>query len=281
MKEVIIDTNKNLCKFFEAIAQARQEATSRKAMQQMMPIMFRGQPNANLDLSSTLQRNIPNVSQLSSFKLLINSIIPHINSELNVNYQWCDLTQRSSFNPYLQNQQLMINLRQYGFTSPLLDFSVNPLVALYFAFRDAVDGTDAAVYMFERTRKNGGEFSFSADGPHLHIVHHLNHAVMRHKLQEACYLYCVDCKEDPSFVPFKDFFDNPYDEQENVLTKFVFHDFVRLDVLDMLDSFGINEFKLFDTYDALVKTIEHKTVHSRSAVVIGDGIQILVAKSQR
>ncbi len=148
----------------------------------------------------------------------------------------------------------MSYLRHHRFPSPLLDWTVTPYVAAYFAFADACDLETVAIYAYLERPENTK--AWSSDETQIHVFGPYVHTHRRHFLQQSRYTLCVkfDAQQGWSFAPHESVFARG-SERQDLLYKFIIPARERMKVLKILDTYNLNAFSLLDSEEALLKTM--------------------------
>ena len=154
----------------------------------------------------------------------------------------------------------LVYLRHHGFPSPLLDWSLSPYVAAFFAFAEAKHRSNerVAIYAYiatPRGTKSGwlGAPVITLLGPHI-ATHR------RHFLQQAIYTWCVQPIEqsgDFRVCSHHDVLARPSDRQDTLIRITLPASEKRAALTDLL-AHNINHYTLFGTEDALAKTLAMK-----------------------
>jgi FRG domain len=233
------------------------------------PFLFRGQGDSRWKLETTLERNKkPNMLFRDYYRVIYTSR-PAI--ETLTGNQWTipgyeeieKLVQE--YDPFSLSLSLgrrpayeyMIYLRHHGFPSPLLDWTRSPRVAAYFAFRNAVKGGRASIYVLsERNVKVG-----SNGVPGVHRLGPYVKAHQRHFLQQSDYTMCLVFNNKNEWRFFEhDGVLNPdnasYRRTRNfVLLKLDISSAERLKVLKLFDEYNLNAYSLFGSEESLMETM--------------------------
>lgn len=242
----------------------RPEETTRKEHIWRAPhILFRGMPDACWPLETTLERK---GSKRWSVEAYLELACRHVEEiEAFSGRRWDVGTypalsqelKRRSTDTYLHlpAYDFLVYLRHHGFPSPLLDWTESPYVAAFFALATN-HSSGAAVYCFIETPRGvkGGyvhEPKIQVMGPHARTH-------PRHFMQRAWYTIATERDE----VSKQHFFCShsqvlsASDGTQDVLVKVQIPASLRGDAIRALADYNINQFTLFPTEDALIKTME-------------------------
>jgi hypothetical protein len=223
-------------------------------------VFYRGHSNATWHLETTLERAVGQNLSVRNYYAMIQRIHPKI--ETFTDQKW-EIPSYEDFDRALREHPTRINkppyiymtyLRHFGFPSPLLDWSVSPYVAAYFAFRDvASTAKSVAIYSLSRmfvddqTSIHGEAMIFST-----HATPRNN---KRHELQQSVYTACFKeingliyyaSHEDPHLVP---------DGYGPAIAKYILPASERLIVLKTLQAYNINPYSLFGTEESLLENL--------------------------
>src|SRR6266849_6310566 len=136
-------------------------------------VWFRGQSDAGWLLNTSLERRWKKTRAVANYLNLIGEIQPAIETFTGSQFSMPHRPEVEQFcREYdLFDQKLrglatyLAHLRHGGFPSPLLDWTISPYVAAYFAFHNARHDGDVAIYAYREWAANfkvGG-----SDDPHI------------------------------------------------------------------------------------------------------------------
>jgi hypothetical protein len=236
-------------------------------------LLFRGQSNADWALRTTLDREI-NERKYSAYAYMcdVSGIINEIESltekrwnlDTPIDYLPIFKSNDPIFNILgFSGSEFWIYLRHHGFPSPLLDWSKSPYIAAYFAFtnpwtpaeivpeKSPEQKKERAVYIYIRSNNMRSE---SVGTPT--ITHWGSRATTdkRHFAQKAQYTMCTLWNRDNKLAEFCHHEDGLGLGNDHAI-KIILPNDLRSEILRSLDNYNINEFTLFQSEDALIKTL--------------------------
>lgn len=225
--------------------------------------LFRGQGDSDWKLETTLERFLPGKhTSLISYHRIIHNAIDHIEAYTGKTFKIeteNEFNDRASNycayrNQMFQADSYMVYLRQFGFPSPLLDWSKSPYIAAYFAFSNQHEpqtGKVAVYYYLERSLVCD---ILPSSGNVLWIGHYLS-AHQRHFTQQSEYIICVENIDNTCvFQSLETFLDSKRMDRFKCI-KFTIPFSERKAVLQELDHYNINDYTLFQTEESLLKAI--------------------------
>jgi hypothetical protein len=299
-KETMREIDKATWEDFEAyVKELRQRHHS------STPLLFRGQDDATYPLTTTLERAGQDSMRWPAYYEMISRFSTEIETLTGIDYDLpfgrMPSLLRNEFPRALLGTRVgtrvyryMVDLRHYGFPSPLLDWTRSPYVAAYFAFcrvprepsvtfRCSVCGQNVkatqdatiicgkchscskkTVILMEKNERRVSIYVFSEQprGVKGRIYDKANiircgqfvRAHRRHVLQQSDYSICAIRKKVWHFTPHDEVFDRN-SPQQDILTKINIPWTERLKVLKLLDDHNLNAFSLFASKEGLIETI--------------------------
>ncbi|GGF03396.1 FRG domain-containing protein [Kangiella profundi] len=238
-------------------------------------VLFRGEGDKKWGIRSTLERRAgAKTFDLVNYYNRINHFIDELNSFKNEKWELprggieeirrevLSENTRSS-NLELLWLELLIYLRHHGFPSPLIDWSMSPIVALYFCLKDMKGECDGAVYCFqENFRESNGR---GVSSPITNVIGPYITTHRRHFLQQANYTvsgvknYYGEGLALES-VTLMNFMDCLRDESNrHKVTKIIIKNKFRKEFLRRIMDFNINDYVLFNSEDSLIETFACKS----------------------
>ena len=256
--------------FEEKLKELRKECGPRSS-----GLLFRGQEDFCWELSTTLAR--PPVERKMSFQDYYVSIYrAKAEIEAHTGKIW-DLPDphevkrltdhREPFARFTLEQDItwgrvcsyMVYLRHHGYPSPLLDWTLSPYIAAFFAFRKPIKGVDkvSICAYCEMPNVRDHPKPFSSDEPTIYTLpEQYVPTHQRHYLQRCKYTLCYENKEKEwRFAPYAKGF-SPGGPNVDVLWKYDIPSTERLTVLRFLnDDYNMNAFSLFQSEESLMETM--------------------------
>jgi hypothetical protein len=238
--------------------------------------LFRGQPDHEWGLDTTLERRIPSELTWERYYRFVLAAKPQIETLTNQQWEIPDYAKLVEWSgeynrikiESMPGYDFLIYLRHHGFPSPLLDWTASPYVAAFFAFR-ATSAKRVAIYAFLEYAghvKTGSSRTPTIVCPGPYVRSH-----SRHFLQHSQYTIC--CQYDESkwkFCNHKDVLDrnvppDPESSLQDLSWKFTLPASERLSVLKGLDKYNLNAFSLFQSEEALLETMAFREIECREA----------------
>lgn len=232
------------------------------------PLYFRGQADASWSLETTLERGGLRNGRAIDYVDMALRYLPEIESvtgrkwDVPTWHDWIEADSSRASNSDPQTWpwfEFFVYLRQFGFPSPLLDWTRSPWIATHFALSGGSRSAKVAIYAYQRP------IALMDAGPGIVSLHTtVRSGDRRHFVQQACYTtatYFDKLNRVLRFVPH----DGPlaFDEERprsGYLTKFVLPSAYLPQARRWLEKCGINDFMLFGTEDSLIRTIGRRII---------------------
>lgn len=226
--------------------------------------LFRGQGDHSWTLETTLEREKDEpLSFADYFSIILNA--RHQIETITGNrwkipdweelQSWC-LNYHNLINSLFPGYDYLVYLRHHGFPSPLLDWTRSPYIAAYFAFAEKPPkGVDrVAVYAYWENKEiprpavETEEPRIASFGPYIR-----SHP--RHFLQQSQYTIGAQFKnKEWRYLPHeKVTVSSP--ARGDVIWRVTIPSTERLKILKNLEDYNLNAYSLFQTEEALLKTI--------------------------
>ena len=232
-------------------------------------LLFRGQSNANWQLTTTLERYA--LQNLSPTLLEADRYYGRIHAakhqiEIYTNKRWeidtppehsARLEGKSVFvHQWFEGQiyEYMVFLRHHGFPSPFLDWSRSPYVAAFFAFMNATPDVErVAIYAFLEYAGRGK--TGSSQTPKITGLGPYTPAHKRHFLQQCEYTVCTIENINGRLYSSHQAALGSSEAGQDILWQFTLPAADRLNVLKILDRYNINSLSLFGSDESLMETM--------------------------
>jgi hypothetical protein len=238
------------------------------------PLLFRGQPDSEFRLTTTLERAGCEGMSFEAYYLLVSRTRPAVETLTGVKWDVPDYSGEiaKSFReiglvtdlpyrfPSIELYRYLVYLRHHGFPSPLLDWSRSPYVAAFFAFRDLASRPNSekpekrSIYVYcemPKGFKGGavGETAMRPIGPYVR-----SHP--RHFRQQSDYTMCwaFEANTGWKFHRHEPVFGSRGDKQD-ALWKFNLPSSEGAKIVDSLNQYNLNAFSLFDSEETLLETM--------------------------
>ena len=227
-------------------------------------ILFRGHGDSDWNLETTLERNANKPYTVEQYLQRANSCVNEIESVTGRKWNLTTYpeivkeinTHQAFMQVHLPYYEYLVYLRHHGFPSPLLDWTTSPNIAAYFAFEQPNNADRCAVFAFIETPEGhkGGRGDDSniirTMGPH--VTTHV-----RHFAQKAWYTVCTSWDSAAETHTFHSHHEvTPgIGVTQDVLVRITIPRQDRVNALRQLEDYNINHYTLFQTEDALIRTM--------------------------
>ncbi|HOG18529.1 MAG TPA: FRG domain-containing protein [Syntrophales bacterium] len=247
--------------YCSAVDELRQEYNS-------VPVLFRGQSNSSWGLRTTLERYSKSCWTVRQYCSLVIDCIRDVRSFADYpddvpSLSDIDRELSENMNQVLVRVPASISfywtfLRHYGFPSPLLDWTVSPYIAAFFALCEGTDAESAAVFAF--IDAVGSEKHAWPGKPQITAKWLNVHQHARHKRQQSCYTIATEAvKRDHRFAPHEHVF-RENESGQDVLVKYAIPSGESTKALKWLDAKGINHYSLMADREAYFKALALKKI---------------------
>lgn len=260
--------------FPDAVADVRRNFASYRIGDQNIHarVLFRGQADSKWPLLTTLERYSNRRWSLKSYSEMIFRCSAQVQSITGNKWDlptWGDFQKQleSAFDDVfvtIPNYPYWAYLRHYGFPSPLLDWTNSPYIAAFFALEEKRSAESAAVYAFIDSPR--GAKIFGDNDKEVHSIGPYVVTDKRHFLQQCWYTVAtvihagakdheLICHEDIAAEERVD---------KNVFIKIEIPRSERLEAMSALHEFNITHSSLFQSQEALMKTMAFQEIELRN-----------------
>jgi hypothetical protein len=229
-------------------------------------LLFRGLPDSRYELTTTLDRYLGEKRMSTEdYCNAIKMILPEMATLTDRLWtiptydqiaKW--FSNSGSFEKSdLPGYDYMVYLRHHGFPSPLLDWTISPFIAAFFAFKDPCQDVHQVaihIYLADEGIRGGGK---SHDGQKPQIVN-LGPYVKshrRHFLQQSRYTMCTRVEENVHYFARHDDVLSERTPGQDLHCKIIIPLSQRVIALKELDSININAFSLMGSEESLMHTL--------------------------
>jgi hypothetical protein len=242
-----------------------------KYAQSVTPIHYRGQADSAWKLETTLERHSRSLWTVEDYVKLALRCAPEIESFTNQRWDLMDNPQvkveiqkrADDFIAHIPQLDFLIYLRHHGFPSPLLDWTFSPYLAAFFALSEAKEVENAAVFAYVKAPMGveGGVAGAARIKPIGTVVR----THRRHFLQQATYTVCTEVKGgldqgSPHVFVSHELVRKKASKRQDIVIKIDIPRTKRVDFLSRLNESNINEFSLFQSEEALMKTLAFREI---------------------
>lgn len=226
--------------------------------------LFRGLADPSWGLKTTLERYSTKECRRRDYFRIIRSVRPKLQSLTGKSW---DLAEEfgedgSGYRPP-EGYEFMIYLRHHGFPSPLLDWTLSPYVAAFFAFRSKVAcrAENVAIYAF---MEYVGGAKILTDDPGVGVIGNYVTTDRRHHIQQCEYTFCrKKVGDDFVYCDHESAFEQKKVTPQDSLIKFLIPTTERSTVMEKLHYMNINAYSLFGDEEGLMEELAYQEIESR------------------
>jgi hypothetical protein len=220
-------------------------------------ILYRGQRNSGWEIKSSLERQGKNRITCEEYYKLIDRYKPLLNPVIDRKFE-----RRSNLGGYtfdfeeyeegswgLPEMEYLTYLRHHGFPTPLIDWSVSPYVALFFACEDFLESkTSGKVFVYAPPKiRLGGN-----DIPDLRHIGRYVEAGKRHFAQQSEYLIPTVYVTEWEFISYKEVIQSCKNEHSIIEVEICNNS--KAKIMTELSRMNINRYTMYLDEDSLIKT---------------------------
>lgn len=229
-------------------------------------IIYRGQADSGWRLESTFERFSSSPWSVRDYAEMALLCAPQIESFTDRSWNLPDISEVEKqiakgaklFQVNIPFYEFWVYLRHHGFPSPLLDWTISPFIAAFFAFHERVASEKVAVFVFiemPQGTKSGWEGE-----PQVQLLGPYTKTHKRHFLQQSWYTVCTRHQgKSPIFECHEKVFERN-DPDQDLLFKITIPRSERLKALSTLYEMNINHFSLFQSEESLMSTLAFKEI---------------------
>jgi len=232
--------------------------------------LFRGQSDSKWRLETTLERFTGKLLTMEECYKIVYATKAQV--ETFTGKVWGTLPNLQEYMAEIESEGLLplgrefitleyfIYLRHHGFPSPLLDWTLSPYVAAYFAFRDVFSKADSTSIYAYCEYTEGHKFG-SSTTPKITGLDPNVRSHRRHFQQQSHYTICTWFnKSKHTYACHQDVFKRENSNQDELL-KITIPSVERKKILSRLDQYyNINAYSLIGSEESLMETLSFRKV---------------------
>lgn len=225
--------------------------------------IFRGQTDCTWGLQTAYERYlkaefniIENAYSAVKYYMFLESAVPAVNSLTSNQFSKARVSpEELSRYGSLPHYELICYARHHGFPTPLLDWSESYYIAAFFAFKNASQDNDVAIFSYK-------EWTGDARGGWLSnpLIDQLGNYVethSRHYKQQSTYTVCRAERDGHHlFMNHEDAV--RVNETDHHIKKFILKSSEKEKVLKKLQLMNINDYTLFGSEEALMRHLAYR-----------------------
>lgn len=231
-------------------------------------LLFRGQADSSWPLATTLERWTGKTLRASRYHLGLGAVKDEAESRIDKSWDipdYPDFLQmlekgsegETKFYRLLAESQLyefMVYLRHHGFPSPLLDWTMSPFIAAYFAFANAKPYVDISIYAYQEYAGHGkGGY---AAAPRIEQLGRHVRTHVRHFQQQALYTIAIkDTGLGMTFCTYEEALSKSSGEAQDLLWKYTIPGGERRRALSYLQHHNLTAYSLFGSEESLMESL--------------------------
>lgn len=266
LKEVALDSWDQFPPAVFKLAEERADAAKKGTHHS--ELLFRGHADSSWPLATTLERWTGDTLRVSRYHLGLGAVKDEAESRIDRTWEIPDYPDflamlekgsegETKFFRLLANSQLyefMVYLRHHGFPSPLLDWTLSPFVAAYFAFANATPAINIAIYAYQEYAGHGkGGY---AAAPRIEQLGRHVRTHVRHFQQQAEYTVAIkDEGTDMTFCTHEEAFSKSVCDSQDLLWKYTIPGSERMQALAYLQQHNLTAYSLFGSEESLMESL--------------------------